>query len=107
MVWLLFDAVIGRGYSLGSDTEGRSSSMASDKQDSFSDTPTVFSREEAKQIREMVKASTDPPTCPRCDEVLEIGPAALHEVRSGRYTVRALRCPVCHRLLSIKDAPEK
>ena len=81
--------------------------MASDKDKSFSDTPTVFSREEANQIREMVRTSTEPPTCPRCDEALEVGPAALHEVRGKRYMVRALRCPVCHRLLSIKDEPEK
>ena len=81
--------------------------MVSDKDKSFSDTPTVFSREEANQIREMVRTSTEPPTCPRCNEALEVGPAALHEVRGKRYMVRALRCPVCHRLLSIKDEPEK
>ena len=71
------------------------------------DTPTVFSREEAKQIREMMRTSREPPKCPRCDEALEIGPAALHQVRGNQYTVRALSCPVCRRLLSIKQMPEK
>jgi uncharacterized protein with PIN domain len=69
------------------------------------DTPTVFSREEATQIREMMKESKEPPRCPRCDEILEIGPAALHQVRGNRYTVRALTCPVCRRLLSTKQMP--
>jgi len=73
--------------------------MASD------DTPTVFSREEAKQIREMAMASEKPPICPRCDEALTIGPAVQHQVRGKRYTVRALTCPICRRLLSIKDMP--
>ena len=71
------------------------------------DTPTVFSREEAKQIREMMRTSREPPRCPRCDEALESGPAALHQVRGNQYTVRALTCPVCRRLLSIKQMPEK
>jgi hypothetical protein len=70
------------------------------------DTPTVFSREEAKQIREVVRTSAEPPRCPRCDEPLTIGPVALHQVRGEQYTVRALTCPVCRRLLSIKDMPE-
>ena len=69
------------------------------------DTPTVFSREEATQIREMLNASNEPPKCPRCDEALEIGPAALHQVRGKHFTVRALTCPVCRRLLSIKQTP--
>ena len=69
------------------------------------DTPTVFSREEATQIREMIKASKEPPRCPRCDEALEIGPAALHQVRGKKYTIRALTCPVCRRLLSTKEMP--
>jgi hypothetical protein len=69
------------------------------------DTPTVFSRDEATQIREMMKASEDPPRCPRCDEALEIGPAAQHRTRNNQYTVRALTCPVCRRLLSIKQMP--
>jgi ribosomal protein L37AE/L43A len=81
--------------------------MASDKERPNGDTPTVYSREEAKQIREMVKASKDPPTCPRCDEPLTIGPAALHQVGGKEYTVRALTCPVCRRLLSIRDKPEQ
>jgi uncharacterized protein with PIN domain len=71
------------------------------------DTPTVFSREEAKQIREMMRTSREPPRCPRCDEALEIGAAALHQVRGNQYMVRALTCPVCRRLLSIKQKPEK
>ena len=71
------------------------------------DTPTVFSREEARQIREMMTTSGEPPRCPRCDEALETGPAALHQVRGNQYTVRALTCPVCRRLLSIKQMPEK
>ena len=75
--------------------------MASD------DTPAVFSREEAKQIREMVRTSTEPPRCPRCDEALRIGPVALHQLRRKQYTIRALTCPVCRRLLSIKDMPER
>ena len=69
------------------------------------DTPTVFSREEATQIREMIEASKEPPRCPRCDEALEIGPAALHQVRGKQYTIRALTCPVCRRLLSTKEMP--
>jgi hypothetical protein len=69
------------------------------------DTPTVFSREEATQIREMMKATDEPPKCPRCDEALEIGPAALHRVRGNQYTVRAMTCPVCRRLLSVKQTP--
>ena len=69
------------------------------------DTPTVFSREEATQIREMIVASKEPPRCPRCDEALEIGPAALHQVRGNQYTIRALTCPVCRRLLSTKQMP--
>ena len=69
------------------------------------DTPTVFSREEAKQIREMISTSKEPPRCPRCDEELEIGPAALHQVRGEQYTIRALTCPVCRRLLSTKQMP--
>lgn len=69
------------------------------------DTPTVFSREEATQIREMISASKEPPRCPRCDEALEIGPAALHKVRGKQYTIRALTCPVCRRLLSTKEMP--
>jgi len=56
------------------------------------------------QIREAVLTSAEPPTCPRCGEVLEIGPPALHQVGGKQYTVRALTCPVCHRLLSIKEA---
>jgi len=71
----------------------------------YDDTPTVFSREEATQIREMIEASKEPPRCPRCDEELEIGPAALHQVRGEQYTVRALTCPVCRRLLSTKQIP--
>lgn len=69
------------------------------------DTPTVFSREEATHIREMMNASEEAPRCPRCDEALEIGPAALHRVSGKEYTVRALTCPVCRRLLSIKQMP--
>ncbi len=68
------------------------------------DTPTVFSREEAKQIREAWTSSDEPPKCPRCGAVLEIGPPALHQVRGKEYTVRALTCPVCRRLLSVKDS---
>ena len=69
------------------------------------DTPTVFSREEAKKIREMMRLSEEPPRCPRCDEALEIGPTVMHRVRDNQYTVRALTCPVCRRLLSIKQMP--
>ena len=69
------------------------------------DTPTVFSREEATQIREMAKASDEPPKCPRCDEALEIGPVIPHTMRGKQYTVRALTCPECRRLLSIKQTP--
>ncbi len=71
------------------------------------DTPTVYSREEADQIREMVRTSTEPPRCPRCDEALKIGPVALHQVRRKQYTVRALSCPVCRRLIMIKDMSER
>jgi hypothetical protein len=75
----------------------------SDKEHSNGDTPSVFSREEAGKIREMVRSSTEPPTCPRCGEQLEIGPPALHQTRDRQFTVRALTCPVCHRLLSIRE----
>jgi len=76
---------------------------ASDKADSNNHTPSVFSREEANKIREMVRDSTASPTCPRCGERLEIGPPALHQTRDKQFTVRALTCPVCHRLLSIRE----
>jgi hypothetical protein len=77
---------------------------ASDEKQPNTNTPSVFSREEATQIRERMRTSTEPPKCPRCGEVLEIGPPALHQVGGKHYTVRALTCPVCHRLLSIKEA---
>lgn len=76
---------------------------ASDKNNRNSDTPSVFSREEANQIREMVRTSNGPPTCPRCGEPLAIGPAAVHQARGKQFTVRALTCRACHRLLSIRE----
>jgi uncharacterized protein with PIN domain len=81
--------------------------MASGKEKSNDDTPTVYSHEEAKQIRKLVRTSKEPPRCPRCDEALKIGPEALHQVGGKEYTVRALSCPVCRRLVSIKNMPKR
>jgi tRNA(Ile2) C34 agmatinyltransferase TiaS len=80
---------------------------ASDKKQPNTNTPSVFSREEATQIRELVRTSAEPPKCPRCGETLEIGPPALHQVGGKQYTVRALTCPACHRLLSIRETNEQ
>ena len=79
--------------------------MVSEEQRS-SDTPTVFSREEAEQVRAMAANPNAVLVCPRCNERLTVGPAVSHKRRGKTYMVRALTCPVCHRCLSIKDEPE-
>lgn len=71
-----------------------------------SDTPTVFSREEAEQVRAMAADPDAVLVCPRCNERLTVGPAVSHRRHGKTYVVRALTCPVCHRCLSIKDTPE-
>jgi hypothetical protein len=72
-----------------------------------SDTPTVFSREEAAQVRAMVSNPGSVVVCPRCEEALTVGPGVYHQRQGKRYVIRALTCPVCHRCLSIKDMPER
>jgi hypothetical protein len=72
-----------------------------------SDTPTVYSREEAEHVRAMALNSDLAPVCPRCDEALTIGPKVYHQRQGERYVIRALTCPVCRRCLSIKDMPER
>jgi hypothetical protein len=81
--------------------------MVSKKQQPSTDTPTVYSREEAERVRAMAMRSDAAPLCPRCDEALTVGPAVYHQRHGERYMIRALTCPVCHRCLSIKDMPER
>jgi len=77
--------------------------VVSEEQRPSSNTPTVFSREEAEQVRAMAKNPDATLLCPRCDEALTVGPTVSHQRRGKRYMIRALTCPVCHRCLSIKD----
>ena len=71
-----------------------------------SNTPTVFSKEEAEQVRAMATDPNRVAVCPRCDEALTVGPAVPHQRQGKRFMIRALTCPACHRCLSIKDVPE-
>ena len=80
--------------------------MVSEDERPSSDTPTVFSREEAEQVRAMAMDPNAELVCPRCDEALSVGPVVSHKRHGKRYMIRALTCPVCHRCLSIKDMPE-
>ena len=81
--------------------------MVSQEKSPSSDTPTVFSREEAEQVRAMASNPDNVVVCPRCDEALTVGPGVYHQRHGKRYMIRALACPVCHRCLSIKDMPER
>ncbi len=81
--------------------------MVSRKKHTSTDTPTVFSREEAERVRAMAMNPDAALVCPRCDEALTIGPAVYHQRRGERYMIRALACPACHRCLSIKEMPEE
>ena len=81
--------------------------MVSREEQPNTDTPTVYSREEAERVRAMALNPDAALVCPRCDEALTIGPVVYHQRRGERYMIRALTCPVCHRCLSIKEMPER
>lgn len=80
--------------------------MVSQEEWPSSNTPTVFSKEEAEQVRAMALDPDREVLCPRCDEALTVGPAVPHLRQGKKFMIRAWACPVCHRCLSIKDMPE-
>ncbi len=81
--------------------------MVSRSEQPSSDTPTVFSREEAERVRRMAMNPDVALVCPRCNEGLTVGPAVYHRRGGKQYMIRALTCPVCRRCLSIKDMPDR
>ena len=65
------------------------------------DTPVMYAREEAAQIRDMLVGSEDPPVCPRCNEELSVtGPVSAGETVRPVYHVV---CRPCRRHAAIRD----
>ena len=67
------------------------------------DTPVMFAREEASQIREMLTQGGGQPFCPRCDGELTVsGPVSAGETVGPVFHVV---CSPCRRHAAIRDVP--
>jgi len=67
------------------------------------DTPVMYAREEAAQIREMLAQADATPACPRCDGELNVsGPVSAGEAVGPVYHVV---CKPCRRHAAIRDMP--
>ncbi len=67
------------------------------------DTPVMYAKEEAAQIRDMLANSETPPVCPRCNEELRIsGPVSAGEKVGPVYHVV---CRPCRRHAAIRNVP--
>jgi transcription elongation factor Elf1 len=67
------------------------------------DTPVMFAKEEASQIREMLAESATPLVCPRCNEMLRVsGPVSAGENVGLVYHVV---CTPCRRHAAVRDVP--
>ena len=68
------------------------------------DTPVMYAKEEAVQIREMLADPDTKPVCPRCSEDLQVsGPVSAGERVGPVYHVV---CRPCRRHAAIRDVAE-
>ena len=67
------------------------------------DTPVMFAREDAAQIREMLCEPGTPPVCPRCKGELTVsGPVSAGKTVGPVFHVV---CGPCRRHAAIRDVP--
>ena len=68
----------------------------------FSHTPVTFTREEARQIRELISTPNARVKCPRCGEEMELkGPIAVQGKLGPMFQVS---CSPCHRSAIITES---
>ena len=69
----------------------------------FEKTPVSYSREELKQIREML-ANELSVRCPNCGAELQSG--GVYDARDSQQDVWALVCDPCNRMAILRDVTE-